>query len=336
MARLSTDHVVVVLPEVLRPGFHESVLAVSPRIDLALIANDKPLPSEIDRAAVLYRSSALSRDLVDALLERAPGFLWMHIPAAGIDFALSPKVLAGDFLITKITGVYDAPVAEVTLGLIIAAAKRLPTYFAAQREGHWLRAATWDAQQAQRDQPQLLRGKTVGMIGFGASGAALAAALRAIGMRVLGVRRDPKPDPRADAMYPASALGDVLAEADYVVLTLPLTPTTEGIIGAREIARMKPTAWLVNVGRGRLVDDDALIAALESGRIAGACLDVFTREPLPEGHPYYRLPNVIMTPHIAGAFPELNDIDRDYFLDLLRRFLAGEPFPATVDRARGY
>lgn len=330
------DRVVVALPEVLRPGFHEAVRAVSPRIDLALISNDRPLPQEIADASVFYRSFALRRDVVEAVLEGARGLRWMHVPAAGVDIAMTPSVLKADYLITNVTGVYDGPVVEVALGLILAATKSLPAYWTAQREGRWLRAATWDEVQQERTLPQLLRGKTAAILGFGSTGGNLAAALRVLGMRILGLRRDPRPDPRADAMYGPGGLLDLLPEADYVVLTLPLTPATERIIGAREIERMKSTAWLVNVGRGRLVDDEALIDALERRRIAGACLDVFSQEPLPEGHAYYRLPNVIMTPHIAGAFPDLNEVDRDYFVEELRRFMAGEPLRSVVDRARGY
>jgi phosphoglycerate dehydrogenase-like enzyme len=128
----------------------------------------------------------------------------------------------------------------------------------------------------------------------------------------------------------------MLPECDYVVLTMPLTPATERLFGAEQIAAMKSSAYLVNVSRGALIDDTALIAALESETIAGACLDVFAAEPLPSDSPYYRLPNVILTPHVAGAFPNLNVADRDVFVDLLRRFVRGEPLRMVVDRERGY
>jgi phosphoglycerate dehydrogenase-like enzyme len=174
------------------------------------------------------------------------------------------------------------------------------------------------------------------MIGFGGIGGTLAGFLKAIGMRILGVRREPRSDARADAMFGPDQLGTVIPQADFIVLTVPLTASTERLFGADEIALMKHTAWLVNLGRGRLIDDAALLAALEGRRIGGACLDVFTQEPLPADSPYYGLPNVIVTPHIAGAFPELNELDREYFVANLRRYVAGEPLTSVVERARGY
>lgn len=332
----SSDRIVVALPQDLRPGFLEGVRAVSPRIEVVLVPNEGPVPPEAADAHVFYRSWAFRRAVVDEVIERARGLSWMHIPSAGVDLALTANVVERGFVLTNMRGIYDVPVAELAVGLILAAAKRLPTYFAAQREGRWHRAATWDEVQQEQTLPELLHGKTAAILGFGGTGGTTAGVLKALGMRVLGMRRGQRPDPRADAMYGPEGMGKLLGEADYVVLALPLTANTERIIDRKALERMKPTAWLVNVGRGRLVDDEALIEALESGRIAGACLDVFSREPLAQDHPYYRLPNVIMTPHIAGAFPELNEVDREVFVGELRRFVAGEPLRSVIDRARGY
>ncbi|MPZ15528.1 MAG: D-2-hydroxyacid dehydrogenase [Chloroflexi bacterium] len=336
MTESSHDQIVVTLPERLRPGFLDGVHAVSPRVEIVLVPNEGPIPSEAERTTVFYRSWAFQRRVAEELIERARNLRWMHVPSAGIEIALTPQVLQRNFVITRMAGVYDTPVAELTLTLMLSAAKRMPAYLTAQREGRWLRAATWDEVQQEQVLPQLLHGQTVGIVGFGGSGARLSEMARAMGMRVLGLRRNPRPDPRTDAMYGPSGLHELLSESDFVVLTLPLTPDTERIIDANALGRMKPTAWLVNVARGLLVDDDALIAALESGRIGGACLDVFSKEPLPEGHAYYRLPNVIVTPHIAGAFPELNEVDREYFVRELRRFVEGKPLDSVVERAKGY
>jgi phosphoglycerate dehydrogenase-like enzyme len=333
---MNDSPIVVAVPTTLRPDFVQAIRDVDPRVEVVLVSNDDPLPERVADAAVFFRSYALRREVVEAVVTQARRLRWMHVPAAGVDAALTPQVMDTDFVITNVAGVYDTPVAELSLGVMLAAAKCLPSYFAAQREARWLRAASWDEVKKERTLPQLMRGSTAAILGFGGTGATLAEMLRPLGVRILAFRRDPRPDSRADAVYGPDQLHDVLREADWVVLALPLTKETEGIIGADEISQMKPTAWLVNVGRGRLVDDDALVAALESGRIGGACLDVFTREPLPEDHPYYRLPNVIVTPHIAGAFPELNDVDREYFVDELRRFVAGEPLKATIERSKGY
>lgn len=330
------DRIVIALPEELRPGFHDAVRAVAPNIELALLSNEEPLPDLVADSVAFYRSWALQRRVVDEVLDRARSLRWMHVPSAGVDVALTPNVMERDFVITHVKGVYDAPVAEFALGLILAAAKMLPTYLAAQREGHWLRAASWDEVQKESTLPQMLAGQTVGLLGFGGTGTRLAELLRPFGVRIVAMRRDPRPDARADAVYGPDRLGEVLAESDFVVLALPLTRETERIIDAEALARMKPSAWLVNVSRGRLVDDDALMSALAAGRIAGAALDVFSREPLPTDHPYYRLPNVILTPHVAGAFPTLNEADRDIFVEDLRRFIVGEPLKYVVDRVRGY
>ncbi len=332
----SSTPIVVALPATIHPSFLDAVHQVSPRIDVVIVANDRPLPDGIERASVFFRSYALERDVVDAVLERARGLQWMHVPAAGVDVALTPDVMSANFAITNVTDVYDVPVAELSLAVMLAAAKRLPTYWNAQREARWHRAASWDEVEQEQTIPELLRGKTAALLGFGGTGGTLAGMLRPLGMRIIGFRREPRPDSRADAMYGPGQLHEVLSQGDFVVLTLPLTRATERIIGEAEFASMKPTAWLVNVGRGGLVDDDAMIAALEAGRIAGACLDVFSREPLPSDSPYYRLPNVILTPHIAGAFPDLNDRDREVFVAELRHFVAGDPLQSTIDRARGY
>ena len=326
----------IALPTSLREGFLEAVEAVDPRVRVVRIPTEGELPDEIADAEIFYRSYALPRPIVDAVVERATRLRWMHVPAAGIEAALTPKVMASDFVITNVSSVYDVPVAEHGLALILAAARRLPAYFAAQQEHRWLRAATWDAVQQERVLPFLLRGKTALMVGFGGTGGTLGGYLKALGMRVIGIRRNGKPDWRADDVYAPDRLDDAIPEADFIVLTVPMTPATERIMSAERIARMRSTAWLVNLGRGRLVDDAALLSALEQGRIGGACLDVFTQEPLSEDSPYYRLPNVIVTPHIAGAFPELNALDRDYFVGNLRRYVAGQPLTSVVDRARGY
>ncbi len=327
---------VIALPTSLREGFLEAVRAVSPRIRVVLIPTEGELPPEIADAEVFYRSFALPRPIVDAVVERATKLRWMHVPAAGIEAALTPKVMASNFVITNVSGVYDVPVAEHGLALILAAARRLPAYFAAQQERRWLRAATWDAVQQEQVLPFLLRGKTAAVLGFGGIGGTLAGYLKALGMRVLGVRRSGRPDWRADDMYGPDRLAEVIPQADFIVLTVPTTAATERMMGPEQIALMKPNAWLVNLGRGRLVDDAALLAALEGHRIGGAALDVFTQEPLSADSPYYGLPNVIVTPHIAGAFPELNEMDREYFVANLRRYVGGQPLHSVVDRDRGY
>ncbi len=179
------SRILVILPATVRPEFLDAVRGVDPRIEVALIANDAPLSDEVADATVFYRSFALKREVVDAVLDRAKGLRWMHVPAAGVDAALTLQVVQASFTITNMVGVYDQPVAELALAMMLAAAKCLPTYFAAQREGRWHRAASWDEVKNERALPHLMRGTTVAVLGFGGARGTLAGVLNALGMRVL-------------------------------------------------------------------------------------------------------------------------------------------------------
>jgi len=172
------------------------------------------------------------------------------------------------------------------------------------------------------------------VIGLGDIGARIARSGRALGMRAIGVSRTGRPVTGVSRVYRTRALTAALAEADFVVLTVPLSPATRGLLDAAALAAMKPSAWLINVARGPIVDEDAMVEALRAGRIAGAILDVFDIEPLPPTHPLWTLPNVVITPHISG--PSTPREIAPLFADNLRRYLAGRPLRHVVDRRRGY
>ena len=182
--------------------------------------------------------------------------------------------------------------------------------------------------------PDRLGGKTLTIVGLGDIGRDIARAARALGMRVLGVSRRGRAVREATRMYPVAAMARALREADFIVLLLPLTPETRGIIGAEALSVMKPTAWLINIARGAVVNEGALMEALEQRRIAGAVLDVFDREPLPPSHPLWKMDNVVVTPHISG--PSTPDAIAPVFNDNLARYLAGRPLRHVVDRHQGY
>jgi phosphoglycerate dehydrogenase-like enzyme len=182
--------------------------------------------------------------------------------------------------------------------------------------------------------PLRLRGQTLCVVGLGDIGRTVVRAARAFDMRVVGVSRAGRPVPGAHAVHRTAALRRVLATADFAVLTVPLTPDTRGLVGAAELAAMKPGAWLINVARGPIVDEAALIAALRARRIGGAVLDVFDEEPLPPEHPLWALDNAVVTPHISG--PSTPDEIAPIFADNLRRYLAGRPLRFQVDARRGY
>jgi len=255
----------------------------------------------------------------------APDVRYFHTTSASVDGIL-PLTAPRGITLTESGTVYRIPMGEFALALMLHAAKRLGEHDEDFRAGRW--------------QPLVheeLAGRACGIVGLGPVGLGVAERAGALGMRVLGCRRSGTPVERVADVVPPAGLDRLWRESDYIVLACPLTPETHRIVNAAALARMKPAAVLINIARGRLVDTDALTAALESGRIGGACLDVTDPEPLPPGHPLRRLPNVLLTPHIApGNTAPLLRRKLELFLENLARYLRGEPLLNLVDPARGY
>ena len=264
------------------------------------------------------------------LLPRAHGLRWLQEWGAGVDWLLRhPELAELDFTLTNASGVHAIPISEQILGYLLAFARRIPAAVRAQDRRAW--------QAPKRDQLFELAGKTMLLVGVGAIGARTAVIAAALGMRVLGIRRNPAGDlPGVAAIYGSDRLYDLLPEADCVVLTVPLSRATQGMIGERELHAMKPTSYLINIGRGGTIQQPALIQALREGWIAGAGLDVFEQEPLPATSPLWEMDNVIMTAHYAGLTPAYDQRALAIFLDNLRRYRAGEPLRNVVDKAAGY
>ncbi len=256
------------------------------------------------------------------LLRRAPKLAWIQSMGAGVERFLVPE-LPRRVILTRAAGIFGPWMAEYTLGWCLWVTQHMELLRAQQRQRRWVEIA-----------PQRLRDATLCLVGLGDIGRAIARAARGVGMRVIAVTRSGRRAPEAERVYRTSAIRQALAQADFVVVTVPLTPTTHDLIATRELAAMKPSTWLINIGRGPVVDEDALIAALRDKRIGGAILDVFNREPLPPDHPLWALDNVVITPHISGPSTpaEISPI----FNDNLRRYLGGRPLHHVVDRARGY
>jgi phosphoglycerate dehydrogenase-like enzyme len=257
------------------------------------------------------------------LYPRATRLTWLQAMGAGVDWALVPALPRG-VTVTRVPGVFGPWMREYVLGWCAWVTQRMETYRAAQRERRWYPEVL----------PDRLLGKTMTIVGLGDIGRAIAAAARALGMRVLGVSRAGRAVREAARVYRLPALERAVAPADFVVVVLPLTDATRGLIGARALAAMKPTAWLFNIGRGAVVDEAALVQALHGRRIGGAVLDVFAAEPLPADHPLWGFDNVVVTPHISGpsTAAELAPV----FNDNLARWRARRPLRHVVDRARGY
>jgi phosphoglycerate dehydrogenase-like enzyme len=314
--------------------------AVSPEIRVSQADPERADYAGID---VLYAGSP-PRDL-----SRAPRLRWVQLHMAGVN-ALADHPLYTDTAIplTTTSGVHAATIAEYAVTMLLALAHRVPRMVEWQRRGGW----PADEQRWSLFVPSEVRGATLGIIGYGSIGRELArVAKSAFSMTVLACKRDPSRrtddgyclpgtgDP--DGAFPDEWLGpeqldSLLGRSDVVVLCAPLTPDTRGLIDAKALARMKPSAYFINVGRGASVDEAALAGALREQRIAGAAVDVFTQEPPPAGHPLYWVDNVIVSPHVSGFLPSYDDKCSVLFAENLRRFLAGAPLLNLVDRSRGY
>jgi phosphoglycerate dehydrogenase-like enzyme len=232
-----------------------------------------------------------------------------------------------NIVVTRTRGLHNLPVSEWVMLQLLAVTKRLPELVVAQHEGKWRPVEI----------PVTIQGRTMGIVGYGEIGQTLAVRARAFGLRVVGTRRHPQPAAELDALYPPDELDRLLAESDYVVILTPLTPETRGLIGAAQLRQMKPEAWLINVARGEVVQEEALLQALRDGSIAGAALDVFAQEPLPPDSPLWKLPNVLITPHSGGVrHPSFSGAALDQFLDNLERYSRGEPLRNQVDKIAGY
>ena len=287
------------------------------------------LATTLAEAEVLFTSPLMPADIT----QRAPRLRWVQLTSAGVDRMLDSELARSGVAITTASGIHAVPIGEYVMGVMLAFAKGFPAAMRAQAE------RTWRPYLAEE-----LHGKTVGIIGLGAIGGYVARLARADGMRVLAVRRSARERatgaeigmPDVDELLPPSDLPYLLSEADYVVIAVPLTPESEGLIGERELRAMKPTARIVNVARGAVIAEAALVRALKEGWIAGAALDVVQQEPLPPDSELWGMDNVILTPHISGGTPVYMERAVELFCDNLRRYLAGEPLRNHVDVRRGY
>jgi phosphoglycerate dehydrogenase-like enzyme len=245
----------------------------------------------------------------------APRLRWIHSRSAGLDELLFPELAESAVPLTNARGVFSEILGEFVIAAVMFFAKGLRRMVRSQEAGVWDQFDTVE-----------VAGRTMGVVGLGDIGKAAARRAEALGLRVIGVGRADGPERKHD----------VLARSDYVVLSAPLTPETRGFIGEAELRAMKPDAILINVGRGPLVDEAALIAALREKRIGGAALDVFDHEPLPAGHPYFALDNLLLSAHSADHTPDWQQRAMQLFLDNFERYRQGEPLRNVVDKRRGY
>jgi phosphoglycerate dehydrogenase-like enzyme len=317
-----------------------SVLLI--RLDPARITDEQL--SEVEAAAG-EMEVVVSRDMdeIEPLLDQieiiagffpperladVPHLRWFQGWSAGVDWVLRvPEVVDMPFILTSASGVHPIPITEHVFAYLLAFGRALCGAVRAQERRRWERP----------ERLFELAGKMLLLVGVGAIGERVACVSTAFGMRVVGVRRDPSISVTGvERMVPPSELLDVLPQADFVVLAAPLTAETKRMIGERELRAMRETAYLVNIGRGGLVDEAALVRALEAGWIAGAGLDVFETEPLPAESRLWGMGNVLITAHYGGFTPRYTERAMDIFLENLRRYRAGEPLLNMVDKRLGY
>ena len=279
-------------------------------------------------ATVLFNWSG-SLPLFRKVFGMCPNLRWVHSLSAGLDKALFPELLQSPVPLTNGSGVFSASLGEFALAAILYFAKDFRRMIRNQQAGVW---EPFDLMP--------VSGHTAGIIGYGDIGRAIAARVRPLGMTVLAVKRHVSPslaaDPLVEQVYGPERRFEMLSRCDYVVVAAPLTAETRGMIGEPEFAAMKSTAVVINVGRGPVIEEKALVRALSNGRIKGAALDVFDQEPLPQGHPFYQLENVLLSPHCADHTPDWLDNAMRFFVAEFERFRKGEPLLNVVDKKLGY
>jgi phosphoglycerate dehydrogenase-like enzyme len=265
--------------------------------------------------------------------ERAPMLRWVHTSAVAVETLCLPELFARGVIVSNTRGVQAVPIAEHVLAVTLALAKQIPFALDHQRRSAWAQNAFMGPRL-----PWLLRGRTLGLIGAGTIGTAIASRAKAFGMRVVATRQraGQQAAEHIDQVCPPDQLGAMLAQTHVLVVAAPLTPQTMGLLGAAEFQQLPRGALVVNVGRAKIVDTGALIAALESGHLGGAALDVFPQEPLPPEHPLWQCPNVILTPHTSGFRQGHWDEVVELFAENIGRYERGEPLRFRVDPELGY
>jgi len=302
--------------------------ALPPETGIVVGNNPEAFARAASAASIIFNWSG-SGALLREVLGMCPALRWVHCRAAGLDDLLSPELIASPAPLTNGSGVFSPPLGEFVLGAILYFAKDFRRLIRNQTAGVW---EQFDVAE--------VSGQTAGIVGYGDIGRATAARLKAMGMNILALRRTAPlagvTDPLVSKYYSPEGVGEMIGQCDYVVVTAPLTAETRGMIGAQEFAAMKSSAVIINVGRGAVIDEPAMIEALTQKRILGAALDVFATEPLTAGHPFFQLDNVLLSPHSTDHTSDWLERAMQFFLAQFKRFANGEPLLNVVDKKRGY
>jgi phosphoglycerate dehydrogenase-like enzyme len=315
------------------------VLANPAEPQLSLLKQLSGAKTVVGNSAELFEEGALEASVLFnwsgslALFKKVFGMCqnlrWVHSRSVGLERTLFPELIESTVPLTNGVGVFSASLGEFALGAILYFAKDFRRMIRNQIAGVW---EAFDV--------SWISGHTVGVIGYGDIGRAVAERVRPLGMKVLAMRRNASPlapaDPLLEQIYGPERRLEMISRCDYIVVATPLTAETSGMIGEPEFAAMKPTTVVINVGRGPVINEPAMIKALSNGRIKGAALDVFDHEPLPAGHPFYKLENVLLSPHCADHTPDWLDNAMQFFIEQYERFQKGQPLLNIVNKRLGY
>jgi len=311
-----------------KPAMAEAIRKRWREVRVLHLPNYDGLPKELPDTDIFVGYSLRAEQLKDAKKLK-----WIHSTAAGVAQLMYPELRDSGILVTNPSGIFSVPMAEHTMGLLLALARNFPDSVRHQDHAHWSQQELWDKPQHLTE----INGKVLLIAGYGSIGREVAKRARAFEMRVWGVTRSGEGDrTHAEKIFTAAKLREALPEADYVLIAAPETAETRHLIGAAEIAKMKRGARLINVGRGSLLDEAALLRALESGALGGAAIDVAKLEPLPAQSPLWKAPNLLITPHTSGVSDRLWDRQAGVLLELLERWFDGQELFNRVDFARGY
>jgi phosphoglycerate dehydrogenase-like enzyme len=290
------------------------------------VDSDGNFEGDPQEAEVYVNGFKLKNTTLHTVLATAPKIRWQHTPSSGVNHILTPTFLKHDIVLTNGSGVHAIPMAEFVLNFMLYHAKKSQKLQELQISHYWYK---WF-------EIEELYNKTLLIIGTGSIGREIALRAKAFGMQIWGSRRHPEPLPNFDKIVGANEWRTLLPQADYVVIATPLTPETKGLIDAEALRLMRPNAYLINIARGAIIDESALLTALGEGWIAGAGLDTFETEPLPPESPFWSLPNVFVTPHCSAVTPQLRQRIVELFIDNLTRYRNGQPLRNVVDKAVGY
>jgi phosphoglycerate dehydrogenase-like enzyme len=312
------------LPEI----YVEKIRSVSPEVEVVK-SEDREEALNLAKDVDGLFAGFFSKELFQA----AKKLKWIQSWGAGVDRILIPEVVNSRVIVTNAGGIHATPISEHVMGMMLCFTRGLHVFIRNQTKKRWERPETWTSPMIEE-----LSGKTLGIVGLGKIGTEIAKKAKCLGMRVIATKRD-LTSPASiyvDRLVSPADLNQLLAESDFVVLSLPLTKETEGMIGERQLRSMKPTGILINVSRGKIIQENKLVQALKQGRIAGAGLDTFENEPLPENSELWNFKNIIITPHIAGDTPHYAERLTNIFAENLNRFIHKQPLINVVDKNLGY